>query len=329
MSVLLIAPRFFNYEKAIVETIEENGGKALYIDERPGNSFFIKGMIRTNANLIRPVINKYYAEQLSCIRPNQGIDRVLIISPEAIDESNLKNIKSRYPQAEMILYMWDSIRNKTGGKKERLLPYFDRIFSFDKEDCDQFPAIKFRPLFFRKEFEGLHALDAKTSYDISFIGTIHSDRFAVCSMIKKQADKKGLSSYFYLYLQDRKLFWYSKMTNASMKDSKESDFSYIPMPSEKVIQVIGNSKCILDIQHPKQTGLTIRTIEILGAKRKLLTTNNNIIKYDFYRPNNIQYIDRNSPVISNDLITSPYSEIDCEIYNKYTVDGWLNEVLGN
>jgi len=328
-SVLLISPRFFNYEKVIIETILTHGGHVSYIDERPGNGFFTKGLIRLNANLLRIKINRYYYLKLSSLGLENIFTRVLIISPEAIDESILKDIKRRYPKAEMILYMWDSIRNKTGGKKELLFSYFDRILSFDKKDCEALPTIKFRPLFFSKEYSELSKRSTEAVYDLTFIGSIHSDRFAVCTSVKKIAEKWGLKTFFYLYLNDKKLFCFSKLFNPAMRSSKYSDFSFSPIPTETVIEKISESRCILDVQHPRQTGLTMRTIEVLGSKRKLLTTNSNVKNYDFYDPHNIECINRFSPEFSRDFVMKPYHDIDPLVYEKYSVNGWLSDVFGS
>ena len=53
------------------------------------------------------------------------------------------------------------------------------------------------------------------------------------------------------------------------------------------MEIFSDSRCILDAPQAGQVGLTIRTIECLGAKRKLVTTNSDIKNYDFYNENNI------------------------------------------
>ena len=52
------------------------------------------------------------------------------------------------------------------------------------------------------------------------------------------------------------------------------------VPASEVMKIFKESRCVLDAPQAGQTGLTIRTIECLGAKRKLITTNKDIVKYD-------------------------------------------------
>ena len=61
---------------------------------------------------------------------------------------------------------------------------------------------------------------------------------------------------------------------------------------KQVTDYIGNSRVVLDLPHPMQTGLTMRTIEAIGSKKKLITTNVDIVNYDFYNPKNILLIER-------------------------------------
>ncbi len=71
----------------------------------------------------------------------------------------------------------------------------------------------------------------------------------------------------------------------------------------------------------------MRTIEMLGLKRKILTTNENIRKYDFYRSSNQIVVSRSEINISLDNITSNYEPIDEVVYNSYSLSSWINDVF--
>ena len=73
----------------------------------------------------------------------------------------------------------------------------------------------------------------------------------------------------------------------------------------------------------------MRSIEMLGAERKLITTNAAIKEYDFYNPNNICVIDRNNPVIDKQFLSIPYESVSPELYHKYSLDGWLEYIFTN
>lgn len=91
--------------------------------------------------------------------------------------------------------------------------------------------------------------------------------------------------------------------------------------------VILRSRILLEIEHPNQTGLTIRAFDAIGASRKLATTNPRIQDYDFFEPENVCVIDRKDPRISPSFSDAPYKRLPPAIYRKYSLAGWMDDVL--
>ncbi|MGX8940169.1 hypothetical protein ACWWJF_05820 [Symbiopectobacterium sp. Eva_TO] len=48
------------------------------------------------------------------------------------------------------------------------------------------------------------------------------------------------------------------------------------------IQKVIESDVVIEINHPGQDGLTLRTIEALAFNKKIITNNIKIMQYDFY-----------------------------------------------
>ena len=327
-NVLLIAPKYFGYELAISKAIVAAGGNSVYIDERPGNDFISKGLVRINANLLRAKIKNYYSNQLSTLTDISSFDYIIVISPEALNAEMIKKMRLRFPKAICVLYMWDSIRNKTGTNNAELLPYFDRIFSFDRTDCQYYSNLVFRPLFYLNEYADSDFAISRYEYDLTFIGTMHSDRYEICHKLRQQAIDGGLTVFYYLYLHDKRLYWYYLFTNPSMRGGSICDFSFTPMSPSEIKDKIWSSKVVLDIQHPGQTGLTMRTIEVLGAKRKLITTNKAIYQYDFYEKDNIYWLNRDLIDLPFEWLEKPYKALPDTIYKNYSIKKWLADILG-
>lgn len=97
--------------------------------------------------------------------------------------------------------------------------------------------------------------------------------------------------------------------------------------SSEIADIVNQSKSVLDIQHPNQTGLTMRTIEMIGMNKKLITTNASIVNYDFYNKKNILIIDRDNPQIDVSFFSTPYEKLNPEIYQKYSLSSWILDVL--
>lgn len=322
-SILLISPTFFGYEKSIKQRLSEMAAKVDYFDERPANTFWSKAFVRINRKLISHRISQYYDSIYKSIR-NQVYDYVLVVNVEAMPISFLKKVREINPYAVLILYMWDSLSNKKN--TVNYLSLFDRVYSFDPEDCKRNCTISFRPLFFLNEYSKLsHKQNYK--YDFSFVGTAHSDRYLLIQKIYNQIQNLGLKSYWYLYLQDLKLFYWNKLTNSSFAKAHLHDFRYKALSKDKVLDLVEKSRIIIDIQHPNQIGLTMRVIEILGARRKLVTTNTSIKDYEFYHEDNILVIDRENPIINKEFCNKKYQPLDDCIYYKYSLDGWLEDIF--
>lgn len=324
-SILFISPAFFGYEKSIKKYLTDSGAKVYFFDDRPSNSFLIKGLIRLYKGSISHFINKYYNAIYSEIKSHK-FDYFFVLNPEALPLWFVKKLRYEKSSTKFILYMWDSMRNKENAKK--YLNYFDAVYSFDRTDSEEIPRLTFLPLFYLEEYSALSSMK-QFKYDCCFIGTAHSDRYALIKRIQNQLNLKGVSSYWYLYLQSKKMFIWQKLTNRYFKSARMSDFHYKPLSKDDVIKKISESRIIIDIQHPEQTGLTMRTIEALGACRKLVTTNPDIIKYDFYKRENIWVLDRQSPNFDESFFKEEYSPIEKEIYEKYSLPYWIDTLFLN
>ena len=104
------------------------------------------------------------------------------------------------------------------------------------------------------------------------------------------------------------------------------EFNFKALNGAQMDEIVTNSKCVLDSAQANQNGLTIRVIEMLGAKKKIITTNEDVVNYDFYRPENV-YVYNGGFDSNNVFFKSPYQEIEDEIYKKYSLESWLKTLL--
>ncbi|MDN3920954.1 glycosyltransferase family protein [Roseateles violae] len=321
--VLLCAPNFFGYELEIRKALQARGAEVDCIPDRPFTSPFLKAVTRYRRNWILGYADRQYEKALSGFG-RQHYDLILVVQGEALSPRFLRSLRSSYPSARFVLYMWDSFRNKRQllGNLER----FDHSLSFDPLDAKQY-GMTFRPLFYCPDFVDATAFTGEYEYDVSFIGTAHSDRYSLVRQLSA-ALPKGSSTYWYLFLQSTWMFHIQKLGNPSFAGSTATDFAYVPLAKAEVQRVFKASRSVLDIEHPAQTGLTMRTFEALAAGKKLITTNRNILEYDFFDPQNILYIDRSqTPDIPASFSQTPYRPVSPALMDKYSLDGWLNDVL--
>lgn len=320
--VLLFTSQLFDYHNKIRQAIENEGAIVHMYDERNNPSSIDKMILRK----AKPILNKKYYKYFSEVVEKESSfnpDYVLFVSPEAIMPNSIKMLKEEFPKAKFILYMWDSIKNK---HINNVLPYFDEKFSFDRLDCDTY-QMSFRPLFFSEEFNIHHEPKKQYKYDFCFIGTVHSDRAKILANLKEYCDNKGLTYYFYLFVPGELLLKLRRLLNKSFREWDSKYISTKPISKEKVAAIEANSRCIIDINHPGQTGLTMRTIEMIGMGKKIMTTNTNVANYDFYRPENQIIIGRNNINFPVDELKAEYQKIPNNIYQNYSITSWVKDIF--
>ncbi len=324
-TILLLAPNFFGYEFEIKKELENFDANVIYFDERPKNDFFTKVFLRLNIKFfIQKRIDSYYKNILNHTK-NIEINYLLLINPETINLDILKQIKDNHKNIKIFTYFWDSIRNKKNALD--YLNISDKYFTFDSNDIRIDEKINFLPLFYIKDYENIANLRNDFIYDIAFIGTIHSDRYKIIKIIEKQLKQYNLKTFFYFYSPSKILFFFQKLFKKDFKLIKWSDVSFQSLDRMKVVDIIKKSKAVIDIQHPLQSGLTMRTLEMVGAKRKLFTTNENSKKYSFFDENNIFIFNRDNIEINIEFLQSEFAEINQVYYESYSLRKWIETIF--
>jgi hypothetical protein len=313
--VVFIAPNFFGYDLAIERALSRQGAEIFRLKDRPFSSSIFKAFTKVFTRLVRRILDYYYLTRLADI-PN-NFDLVLVINGQTVSRNVLNKLKEKNHNAKFILYMWDSLKNRSTVKDS--LDLFDKKFSFEKDNS---PLFSFRPLFFEPR---VSSVNHKNTYLMSFIGTAHSDRFAIIKKINTAFSSKVC--FWYLFLQAKWVFYWYKISRVDFEDAKIHDFNFLPMSGSDWHNVFMRSEIIVDIEHPMQKGLTSRTFEVLGVGKKLVTTNRDVVNYDFYKYGNIYVINRLDPEIPEEFIERKFNPYPSNILNFYSVDGWLGEVL--
>lgn len=324
--ILLISPRFFGYEKRILERLRERGAEVEYVDDRPDNSVLTKLSVRLDLSFFRARFEAYHESVLKNLQ-GRKFDHILFIVPETCSVAIVKKYQEAFPEAKTRLYMWDSFENKVRLKKnaKSLVKMFDQCFTFDRKDCEEF-GIHFRPLFFCGNTA--EAPRSGAEYAFSFIGTIHSDRYRILKRVADQARTLGQTYFLYPFLPSYLHYLLYKCTKWDVFRTPKNVFQFSSLPYAEVLRVIANSIAIIDIEHPRQRGLTMRTIEVIASERKLITTNCNVKDYRFYSPDRVLVVDRKAPELPRSFFDSHADPVCKSFLSAYSLDGWIDDVFG-
>lgn len=326
MKLLLIMPKFFNYPEIIEQELNDMGYEVDFFDDRPSTNAWVKAAIRIRKNLVHSYIQKYFEEMMKTVREKQ-YDVVFLISGQSLSfsEDMIKQIRECQSTAKFVLYQWDSQTNFPYIKQVQR--YFDKCYSFDRQDVAETPGLRFLPLFYSRMYEMIgERKNQDFQYDFCFIGTAHPKKYRYIGMMSEQLKPAYPKQFIYYFFPSPIVFFYRKVRNKELRKAKYSEFHFTPLNEKEMNEIYASSRCVLDSAQAGQRGLTIRVLEALGAKRKLITTNEDIVNYDFYRPENIYLY--NGKVDLNDVFfKSDYVEIDQNTYEKYALRNWLREIF--
>lgn len=318
--ILFMAPKFFGYEVEIARAISARGAIVDLLPDRPFGTPAMAAITRFAPSLVIPAATAYYRKLLSGFGRSY-YDIIFIVNGQTLSKDLLSELRSSFPRSRFVLYMWDSTENRQSAVEK--FGFFDEISTFDPLSAKRF-KLPLRHLFFGKGF--VPDTQENFIYHICFIGTAHSDRFGIVSRLDRQITP-NLDRFWYLFLQARWVYYAYKMTNPGFRSAKIDNFRFEPIARPEVQDIVSKSRSVLDIEHPQQTGLTMRTLETFGAGKKLVTTNASILDTDLYDARNICVIDRNNPTIPSSFLETPYSPPPQEVYDRYSLDGWIDEIL--
>lgn len=318
-NILIITPFFFDYHKRIKKELTELGANVDIINERVSNSFSSKVLSRLNLKLYHPIIEKYFKKTINNL--NKDYDAVLWIKAETPTIKAIKLVKDKYKNAKQILFLWDSMKNINGIKEK--LHLFDNIYSFDPKDVSENKNMKYAYWGYSSEFID-NQPECNYEYDLAFIGTMHSIRPVVIDKIKKECNKYGLKLYLYQFMPSKILFLAKKILCPEFKYVDNIKFK--ALSTDEMLNIYKKSRAVLEIEESNQTGATTRLGEMIGMKKKLVTTFNCKNK-DYYRPTNQYILDVNNVKLDKEFFRSDYTDIPEEIYKKYSFKSFLNTIF--
>ena len=315
MKILIIGPPAFGYTKYIHNALLKRNNidaDIAYIDR---SKFKYKNLAQRVENFFRKTFLKQNIKVLfqdkvvlEKVNSKSEWDQILIIRPDLLANKTLLKIKTKTKKVLTIYY--DSIRRFP--RKGELISLFDEVYSYDKIDIDKY-SLEFKTNYIFEETEN-------QNYEYLFFNISSYDmRFESLTKIANYIGSKGWSSKVLVFHPNPKF----KIDNIS----KFLSLDNILRPVKDVSLLIQKAKIILDIQREDQIGLSFRVFEALGHKKKLITTNTDVVNYDFYHPQNILVLDLNNIEIPDDFVHSPYVLISDDILDKYKIGNWTKELF--
>lgn len=269
-------------------------------------NFFSKKILGKNLKEIWQ--GKEYFENIDS---TEKFDYSVTIAPNVFHKSVLKYLKNISNKS--IVYYWDGFDHFPSYKDT--IQYFDDCFTFDPIDAKTY-NLKFLPNFYFAEDR-----NTNPSIDLFFLSSYDS-RFPLIEKIVTTLESENNNIKIKVLQLPR-----NKKDVITKPASTSIEFIDKPISFAETTALMKDTKIVLDIQKDIQRGLTFRVFEAMGLGKKLITTNTDIINYDFYNPNNIFIWTDDTSHIPDEFLNTPYQELPEEIYKKYSQKSWVNKIL--
>ena len=325
--ICLISFDNWNYDKEIIVALKSRNIDCAHINL---GKFAHKNLLEQFTNLLskiflnkNPKLKKRQEFILEYLEKTGPYNQILVINPELIDEEyhhKIKNFTNRY-----VAYLYDSIERFS---IEHLTQgVFDKIFSFDAGDCEKYGFQKTNNYIYLPE----QKISDNSTYNALTI-TSFDKRFPNYNSIANYLSLKNINFKFVfvsrniVYKQLKYNFKALIFKNKTVSNSKNI-FKEKKIPLEKLLQEYQNTKCIVDLVHKNQLGLSFRVFEAMALKKKIITDNVAIKKYDFFDNSNIYVVENNIIDIPKSFFETTYKDVQPEIYKQYTIDSWVARIF--
>jgi hypothetical protein len=290
-------------------------------DDRAQTSTWYKLAIRLLPTFTVRWSERAYLARLQQLDPI-SISHVLVVKGEGLSRRVVSEMRKTLVSASFGLYLWDGVANVKG--VSTILSAFDSVATFDPVDANTF-GWTFRPLFGRNISERQNTTPLAT-FDWCFIGTVHSDRHRVIHRLRQRYGRQA-RSFVFCYFPSPLILFARWLTDWTLWLAPKGTLSTQAMTATEVAQIVECSRSVLDVEHPRQRGLTMRTIETLLAEKKLMTTNQFILESTLFEPSRVVVINRSKPEIPVNFLDTPYVAIPESLRTYYSCEGWASELL--
>jgi hypothetical protein len=305
MKILLVCKDIGGYAKKLANYLKTDH-EVCFIDTSS-----LSGSFNWAPKIFRRSLRRYseFSSFRSLIKASGRFDVALFINPAQIDKS-LTEAGLKVSDRK-VAYLYDSFSRWPMSSEE--LAEYDDVFSFDWENAESHGLHKLHNYIY-SEFDGM---SEPIEYS-AFVVMAGKDRVPVLEGLAHEFDRLKITNYKFL-VQCKKI------------PGSHAGITYFEdrMSLESVEDLVRRSKIVIDISKPGQSGLSFRFFEAMAMRKKVITTNNSVMEYDFYNPANILVVHENCPVIPDSFINEPYMDIPADIYNLYTLQGWVKVVFSS
>ncbi|WKA63799.1 hypothetical protein [Pectobacterium aroidearum] len=336
--IIFLCPKFFEYEEKYAAAL--NHSQRVYSVFYDENDFFLPNIFVRIANFILSRVFFWRGGPQACVKYNRllnhfmlrnkhGFQRFIIKKMESISADNLVMIKGFGIDGDFIqklrqsnnikhvtLYQWDSIIRFPSVLD--VYPYIDRVITYNKKDMTFYPLSEHFPtptdLTIAED-----SIFSDEKYDFCYVGSFTQYRYKKLIYIAKMLSASGFTYDFRLVTKSK---FIERFCNFTTRER-------VPLLSLNAIYL--NAKCVLEIPHPGDEGITQRVLHAISLNKKILVygaknySNYEHVSDSIYYVNSVN--DFNKNVLSSFVLKN--ASVKKDVLSMYSYSAWAKMVINN
>ena len=232
-------------------------------------------------------------------------DDKIIVFDTLVTQPYLTWLCERFPDRRIIFWYWNPVG---GDRKFELFPRRVEIWSYSPEDCKRYGFRRNTQFYFdsvARDAEGTGKRPVSSDPVVLFLGR-EKGRREELEKLRARLEDAGADVRIQLKRDGTK----GTRKNAPV------------MPYSEVIREIAGCDIVLDYALNTDEGLSLRPMEALFFGKKLITNNETVMRYDFYREENIYVLNRDRRTLK-EFFETEYAEPDRAVKERYLFSHWL------
>lgn len=253
-----------------------------------------------------PVLPKAAWYDKTCIKSKA---RYLLVNDTLVTRHYLKWLRAHFPTAQ-INFIYNNMVGNARHLKPDQIPNDVRVWTYDEYDSQKY-GIRLKET--SPYFPDYVKTSEEKKYDLFFVGR-DKGRGEKLLKFEKWLNAHGVTTYFIITRDGR-----FKKTKPYYK----KEISY-----DENVRIVAQSRAVLNVTMKNQRGITLRDLECLFNRVKLITTNKYIVNADFYNPNNIFILGVDDKENLSKFIAAPYDDSQPVNMDLHSVEAMVREVTG-
>jgi len=222
-----------------------------------------------------------------------------------------------------ISYHWDGMERFP--EIQTRISFFDKFFVFEEKDFSKYSK-KYSNIGLTSNFyfENNIPLKSYSKTDVFYIGAYVENRNEELLSLSNHLKNMSLNVKIMLCCGNRLII--------KKNENRGVDFFKNPIDYSETLEMSKSSKVVLDFRikgNDGHKGLSLRFFEALCHENKIITDNKEVLKYDFYKPENIFILGKDNHDDLESFIKSKYEPVEKIIVDKYKFINWFESKISN